>query len=958
MTVIVGTENRDTIYANEPGVVVYGLSGGDYIFNSSEGTLLIGGDGNDHYRLYNSSTQVIEEMEGGYDVIWAYDHIVMPDNIEEVIFKRSSNWYTIVGNEIDNVITSGDGDQAISGSKGNDTLTGGGGNDQFSFASGDGHDVITDFSPYEDKLTFWSMGIDELSSLEEISTQTNDGLLISFSATQSLLLENVQFEDFFSATPIIEAFKRDILLGAQVVFEDNFDSEESLRNGNWTTTPANGHPVTSSISRGNRFQRYVDLNSVTENGKSINVNPFSISEGILSITAVRTPDHLKEEIAETWLSGSLETHGTFEQTYGYFEVRAKTPAGQGLWPAFWLVPSDYTWPPESDILEALGSLPNVYRAATHGALWGDKVTIADSWLVPDTSEEFHTYGVLWTPQTLTYTFDGMIMLRTPTPANMHTPHSLHLNLALGGWDGDPDDTTPDGASFEVDYVKVWDIPSLSDESPNSDMSAFGDLDNGILYTSEFGVLDLYGGSILTASEASPNLVLGNSSIDASVGTDGDNVLFGNGEGTTFNALAGDDVIEAQSGSDYLIGGLGNDTLIGGEGADTLVGGEGNDTYVFSRSDGATDSNIELVIEASNEGFDQIIFLDVVPSDVRSYIDWARWHIVIEGAERDYHFSVKITPGIGGHDIGSHIEQVVFSDGTVWDLTGSLYLRGDDRDNVNSGSVHDDTIFGEDGSDTLVGMDGNDVIDGGPGDDFSYGWNGDDYVFDSGIDGSDQLFGEAGNDTLIGGSGLDYLYGGPDRDVLRSSKDGDVLYGQAGDDTLTGGGGADTLIGGDGSDILKGNGNRDLLGGEEGDDRIIGGGGDDTIEGGLGNDVLNGGTRNDIISGGEGNDKLNGQNGDDTLMGGLGRDVLTGGPGADVFVFDLGILDELDRILDFNQEEGDQIKVTGIDGVSDPTFHFVSKGDYFLFSADVYGEKVDVARISSAYLIEEGDAVLF
>ena len=45
-----------------------------------------------------------------------------------------------------------------------------------------------------------------------------------------------------------------------------------------------------------------------------------------------------------YTSGLVETKGTFAQAYGRFEVRAKLPRGQGIWPAHWLLPADGAWP--------------------------------------------------------------------------------------------------------------------------------------------------------------------------------------------------------------------------------------------------------------------------------------------------------------------------------------------------------------------------------------------------------------------------------------------------------------------------------------------------------------------------------------------------------------------------------------------------------------------------------------
>lgn len=903
---IEGTNDRDTLRAEQPGDVVYGFGGNDFIFNNADGTTLIGGAGNDQYRLFSSDTTIIEEADGGHDTIWAYDHVTMPDHVEDLVFKRVAKWHAIRGNDLDNMISAGDGEQAIRGAGGNDTLIGGGGRDSFVFGLGDGHDTIMDYTPGEDDLAFWSLGVTSLTDLMALGTDTDDGYLITFSAEQSVLLKGVRGDDLSDADLPLSEMPSDLLDGAVLTFEDSFDSEDSLTNGQWNTTPSNGHPVAAAAARGSRFHTYVDENSQTPEGEEIGYNPFSVTDGVLSISATRTPDHLTDEL-EPWLSGLLETHGTFEQTYGYFEVRARTPEGQGFWPAFWLMPADFSWPPEADILEILGSRPDIYRAATHTELWGDKVTAAESWLVPDTSADFHTYGLLWTPEKLIYTFDGRVMMEVPTPPDMHSPHAIRLNLALGGWDGDPNADTPDGGSLDVDYVRAYQIPGIEALPRNTDFSDYADVENGVLNINEFDQLDLYGDDVrrLADDPAAVLAPLEAASTATLVGNQFDNELTGNDEGTVINGKTGNDTLSGNGGDDYLIGEDGNDVLEGGTGQDTLVGGLGDDTYIIRRNDGSATRAFELILEQPNQGYDTLYLPDFVPTDVRTVMDWARWHIVFESDTGTQYISIKATPGIGGNDVGSYIERVEFGDGTVWDMTGALFLHGDDMDNVSSGSRYNDTILGAGGDDTLIGMDGDDDIDGGDGVDDLYGWNGNDTLRDSGSEGGDRLMGEAGNDVLQAGRGLDFLFGGAGRDSLFASSDGDNLDGGDDADYLRGRGAADTLDGGAGDDTLLAAGGDDLASGGAGNDMVKGAAGNDTLSGGDDRDRLIGGLGADSLSGDAGADTLHGGNGADRINGGAGRDIHIGGEGEDVFVFAFSEI-ERDVIRDF--EAGDQIEV--------------------------------------------------
>ena len=81
----------------------------------------------------------------------------------------------------------GDGDDLLAGEAGNDSMTGGEGNDIFILNDGSGSDTITDFTPGEDILELFAIGInfDDLSS-----EHTSDGLLVSW-GENSVLLEGI-----------------------------------------------------------------------------------------------------------------------------------------------------------------------------------------------------------------------------------------------------------------------------------------------------------------------------------------------------------------------------------------------------------------------------------------------------------------------------------------------------------------------------------------------------------------------------------------------------------------------------------------------------------------------------------------------------------------------------------------------------------------------------------------------
>jgi beta-glucanase (GH16 family) len=173
---------------------------------------------------------------------------------------------------------------------------------------------------------------------------------------------------------------------------------------------------------------------------------------------------LRAERRETkkmpFTSGMVSSHDKFSQQYGWFEARIQVPKGRGLWPAWWLLPDSKKWPPEIDIMEHKGRLPNRVFLTLHEPLpntWHPKST-GKEWDGPDFTAGFHTFAVEWQPEALRWFVDGIERhtFNKPTPSQ---PFYLILNLAVGGhFDGDPDATTPFPSEMRVDWVRVWAKP--------------------------------------------------------------------------------------------------------------------------------------------------------------------------------------------------------------------------------------------------------------------------------------------------------------------------------------------------------------------------------------------------------------------------------------------------------------------------------------------------------------------
>ncbi len=174
----------------------------------------------------------------------------------------------------------------------------------------------------------------------------------------------------------------------------------------------------------------------------------------------------------TYTSAHMTTKGKADWTYGRFEVRAKLPTAagttKGLWPAFWLRPTA-GGTGELDVLEAIGSDSSGNEATkVHQTIWYDysgthkqqpaTVTVPNG--LP--SAGYHVYATEWERGEIRWYIDGVLTYTrnaSTTPwldSAFNKPFYLRLNLAIGGgWPGSPTSATQFPASYDVDYVRVY-----------------------------------------------------------------------------------------------------------------------------------------------------------------------------------------------------------------------------------------------------------------------------------------------------------------------------------------------------------------------------------------------------------------------------------------------------------------------------------------------------------------------
>ena len=358
-------------------------------------------------------------------------------------------------------------------------------------------------------------------------------------------------------------------------FADEFDTDDASfwrgygSSGTWATSFSPHLEDTRTIGRNGELQYYADPDM------TLLPAAFTSDGGSLSIAA--TPLTVEQRAQAGGLeygSGLLTTEMSFSLATGYIEIRADVPDEVGMWSAFWLLPLDDVWSAEIDVFEFLGENTDILQTG----IWSDGSPDGQSIAVEDAGDGFHTYGLLWTSDSIAWYYDGALVREE----NIVLTEEMYLilNLAVGGWAADPDNTTDFSDKLSVDYVRVYELeasttrnPSLSEQTSSPDRRQIGS-----------DTSDLIDGSRWA------DLIAAGNGNDTVYGDDGNDSLLGEREDDQLFGHAGADYLAGESGKDKLIGGLDGDVLVGGAGTDHLWGGNyrkdgSSDAFVFGRGCG-------------------------------------------------------------------------------------------------------------------------------------------------------------------------------------------------------------------------------------------------------------------------------------------------------------------------------------------------------------------------------------
>ncbi len=238
-------------------------------------------------------------------------------------------------------------------------------------------------------------------------------------------------------------------IGSQrLVWSDEFDST-GLNLSRWNIQTGDGCDISLCGWGNNELEWYTDR---PENLRVMN--------GKLFITARYCKDAI-----HPYTSARINTRYKGDWKFGRIEARIKLPEGKGLWPAFWMLPTDRkygAWPDsgEIDIMEMTGDQPNtvhgtIHTGPPHHSYGGDYVMEKGKF-----SDGFHTFAIEWNAKRIQWFVDGIRYHEVlKTEVNPWKPFTerfhILLNLAIGGnWPGKPDSTVfPQ--TLEVDYVRVY-----------------------------------------------------------------------------------------------------------------------------------------------------------------------------------------------------------------------------------------------------------------------------------------------------------------------------------------------------------------------------------------------------------------------------------------------------------------------------------------------------------------------
>ena len=248
----------------------------------------------------------------------------------------------------------------------------------------------------------------------------------------------------------------------QLVWEDDFNGS-SLNQSKWVHDIGTGSQYGMWGWGNGELQYYQPQNTTLNNG-------------IAKIEVKEEPNGIIDSWSATsyFSSSKITTKGLFNFRYGKVEARIKTIDGQGFWPAFWMLPSNGSWPcdGEIDIMEQWGN--DYLTNSTSGAAHLGTCPYSPSTHFYETSssyissgsyaDDFHTYSVIWKEDTITWYVDEIELFSLNPSSYWSIPSQsawpfnanewyIMINLAIT--QAGPNSNTVFPNQMEIDYVRVY-----------------------------------------------------------------------------------------------------------------------------------------------------------------------------------------------------------------------------------------------------------------------------------------------------------------------------------------------------------------------------------------------------------------------------------------------------------------------------------------------------------------------
>ena len=236
--------------------------------------------------------------------------------------------------------------------------------------------------------------------------------------------------------------------GYSQVWSDEFDGSEVDEN-NW------GYDIGGSGWGNNELEFYTNRNAY-------------LTDGNLVIRANKENYGGRE-----YTSSRLKTQSKQTVNYGRIDIRAVMPQGQGIWPALWMLGSNFPtvgWPHsgEIDIMEMIGGSGR--ENTVHGtAHWynqsnNQNASYGGNYELPSgetLSTNFHVFSIDWDSTSITWYLDNvqyhtMAINDSSSLAAFRKDFFFIFNVAVGGnWPQYPDASTVFPQRMVVDYVRVF-----------------------------------------------------------------------------------------------------------------------------------------------------------------------------------------------------------------------------------------------------------------------------------------------------------------------------------------------------------------------------------------------------------------------------------------------------------------------------------------------------------------------